>query len=117
MAGAHVDTHSAAADANNATVTAPDGITNGDILVATVSGRGTGVTEVTWPADFTETANYLYSNFLVGVAWKRASSESGNYQFTITNAGTIRCVIGVFRGEILEDRFSEIRSNQDAGNG
>lgn len=113
MAGSHVDTHSAAADANNATVTAPDGIQDGDILVECCSGRGTGVTAITWPTDFTEVANYLYSNMLAGVAWKRASSESGNYQTTITNASTIRCVIGVFRGCYATDSPVDVFSNTE----
>jgi hypothetical protein len=87
------------ASRTNTTITAPSGITNNDILVATVfAGRITsagGTVSVTPPSGFTlidSTAVHdLSGDQFTGtmyVYWKRASSESGNYTFTHATAST-----------------------------
>jgi hypothetical protein len=82
----------------NSTITAPTGITNGDVLVAVLSvgdasglqalaiTPATGFTEVTnSPAADARSDPYTIS---VHVFWKVASSEAGNYTFSHSSAGT-----------------------------
>jgi hypothetical protein len=97
----HVDTHTADAATNSVTVTAPDGISNGDILVAFCFGYGSGVGTNTpgWPSGFTEwTHDHSVTDRCFGLAWKRAASESGNYAMTLTNASVMHGAVSVFRG-------------------
>ena len=87
------------------TVTAPAGITDGDLLVAfgihVLSSK-----TVTYPAGFTERLLNNGTKNSIFVATKVASSESGDYGFTwsgITNSNTI--AILVYRNATDSDRL------------
>lgn len=102
MAASYVDAHGATAAHDHVDVVAPDGIANGDILVATCHTRKTsGTPTIGWPAGFTELcvrARAGWTNHDYGIAWKLAASESGDYTFTSDAATTIEAIISVWRG-------------------
>ena len=82
------------------TLTAPAGISDNDILLAFIYKEDTGA--VTYPSGFTEKQTVTQTasdpDFKCYLAWKRASSESGNYTFSWTNnvwrAGLIMAISG-----------------------
>lgn len=106
--------------ATNLVVTAPSGITDGDILVAwSLNDATSGAT--TWPAGFTEdtaVSPILLTSFdacTFRYAMKVASGESGNY--TITGASSIIGGVAAFSGRVASTtphRSSAAKS--DTGN-
>lgn len=86
------------ASRTNSTITAPTGITNGDLLVAVlhVGNTGAAALTVTPPSGFTAVTNSPSThrkandnyNISTHVFRKVASSEAGNYTFTHTTADT-----------------------------
>lgn len=82
----------------NSTITAPSGITNGDILLAVLSvGDGTALPalSVSGPAGWNEltgspVATDRSDPYTISLRayWKLASGESGNYTFTHSSAAT-----------------------------
>ena len=94
------------ADTNKSTtasvvVTAPSGIQDGDILIASAGAYGTSVGAPAFPAGFSTPITWSPTSARrVGSAWKRASGESGNYTFTATSATQMVAGIMVFRGRL-----------------
>lgn len=80
---AYVDCSSTSGTASSLVVTAPTGIQDGHILIASAVWGGSSAQTITWPAGFTELSVSSTALGIVGStfksAWKRASSESGNY--------------------------------------
>jgi len=100
----------------NTTVSAPSGIVNGDILVATIFVAATGSSpSVTAPTGFTEisisptsvSSAGFYGN--LHVYWKRAASESGSYTFTHTTAST-ECVMIAVSGALTSGSPIDVSS-------
>jgi hypothetical protein len=114
MAFSFVDAHAATAAAATVTVTAPDGIQNGDILIASAHARKSSqVPTITLPAGFTEIANSSHgsTNHHEIVGWKRAASESGNYQLAGSGATTMEATVSVFRGCLASGDPVDVSSN------
>ena len=81
----------------NTTITAPAGITNGDVLVALMTVGAASAPTVTPPSGFTEVTTTGWPltidksdpwQMRVRFFWKVASGESGNYTFTHSSAYT-----------------------------
>jgi hypothetical protein len=70
-------------------VTAPSGIADDDILIFALE-RADVTAAITWPSGFTELFDTTHDGGSTACAWKRASSESGNY--TASWTGTTRNV-------------------------
>ena len=68
------------------TITAPSGITDGDVLI--ICSSADGVPVFTWPTGFTEIDQGFADAFResLGCSYKIASSESGNYDVGLTVA-------------------------------
>ena len=81
------------------TLTAPSGIVNNDILLAFIYKENTA-DAITYPSGFTEktTVTQPATLFKCYLAWKRASSESGDYTFSwasdVWRAGLIMAISG-----------------------
>jgi hypothetical protein len=86
------------------TVTAPTGITNGDLLVALGINNQTSRT-LTYPAGFTERLLDNSTLNSVFVATKIASGESGDYAFTWSAANANTVAILVYRNAKDSDRL------------
>ena len=87
------------------TLTPPAGLTNGDILIATLLiARGTAPFTPSLPAGFAEfgTATQVTDGGLVAdlhIYWKRAASESGDYVFTtVTTEHNTQGVMKAYSG-------------------
>lgn len=87
------------ASRTNTTITAPSGIVNGDILLLLILTGGASPATATLPAGFTAlvTDSVSDGSFTVNriLAWKVASSESGDYTCTHaagSSQGAIVCV-------------------------
>jgi hypothetical protein len=109
-----VDCHAAGASEATVTVTAPDGIQDGDILVAFIVGwkSGTKPADLSWPAGFTEWYERdVLHTFKLGLAWKRASSESGNYVMGTTDGSETIGAVSVYRGRITTGDPMDVGSN------
>jgi len=113
-----IDSTSNYANGTSVTVTAPTGIQNDDLLVATVWCHDTS-SKPTPPSGFTEITGAAHS--LVAdtsqrnyVWYKRASSESGDYTFTIANGSyQIVCAIAVFRSCLASGDPVDVISNTE----
>ena len=82
-------------------VTAPSGIQDYDILIASVVANGTSVGTPAFPAGFSTPIEYDYSTTAKCLsAWKRASGESGAYTFTASSATSMKAGMMVFRGRL-----------------
>lgn len=98
------------------TVTAPSGILNGDLLIAW-GMNGSQTQTVTLPSGFTSLTSDtsgLNSEF---VAYKVASSESGNYSFTWGGTVGRNIQIAVFRNAstVVAGSFTKANSNTSTG--
>lgn len=86
------------ASRTNTTITAPAGITNGDVLILLFWGFN--LSSITLPTGFTQLAGSPVNNsgpFSTYMAYKVASGESGNYLVThgtFSTQGAIVCVSG-----------------------
>jgi len=89
----------ASANTTSVTVTAPAGIADDDILIMSVD-RGALTSAITWPTDFVEITGGAvdYAGGSLRAAWKRASSESGNYQASWTGSGRVTAGITAHSG-------------------
>lgn len=71
-------------------VSVPSGVQDDDIIILFAFGRRASVGRIgsfTWPTGFTEIASCVIASYRrVGVAWKRASSESGSYTVSVSAA-------------------------------
>jgi hypothetical protein len=86
------------------TVTAPTGITNGDLLVALGYNDRSGRT-LTYPAGFAERLLDNGTRNSVFVATKIASGESGDYAFTWNNNENNTIALLVYRNATDSDRL------------
>lgn len=97
------------------TITAPAGITDGDILVAVVWAweyRGL-VTDLSLPNGWATWYTGDFGKYYGKIAWKRASSESGDYTFTV-NAGNSLFIFGqiaAFSGRVASGDPLDVGSN------
>ena len=105
----------------NTTVTAPSGITNGDLLIAGIAIFGSGgeavdptppsgfnpISGPTWPVQAVEGGNEVESRLYT----KTASGESGDYTFTHADASTQGWVVRVSDPGVI----SAITSNTGTG--
>jgi hypothetical protein len=109
---AHVDTHWAYGASGSATVTPPDGIADGDILLCAVMAGRASVGAITFPNGFSQIVTFLsvdsYERF--AVAYKRASSESGNYVPAAASA-SVFATVGCYRGRIAAGDPVDVTSN------
>ena len=88
------------------TITAPAGITDGDVLLLVFfAGSGTNPPPpITLPSGFTQLSGPNFTNLSTFyahryLAWKVASGESGNYGISHTSASTTGAIICVSGGE------------------
>ena len=110
---AHRATTSAYTNATSVTVTAPAGIADGDILICAllhwVSGGGA---TLTWPSGFTEIyQRQATTSYRMGIAWKRASSESGNYTLTAAVSGDLIGIVSAYSGRIASGSPVDVSSD------
>jgi hypothetical protein len=98
---------------NSLTITAPASITDGDILVACVWAWGGTPPEGTFslPSGFTAWYSVSFGSYKGVLAWKRASSESGNYAFSITSAEFVFGQMVAFSGRIASGDPLDVGSN------
>ena len=98
--------------AGAAVVTAPTGIQDGDILVVAVFATMTGIGSVTHPSGFTVVTDASFSTSARRheFSWKRASSESGDYTVSCTDAKVFAWV-GCYRGRVASGSPIDIYSN------
>ena len=101
------------------TVTAPTGITDGDILIwGTNQDDGGGSTTITYPSGFTEIYDSGAGNHRFQCAWKRASSESGDYVATLASAkwsqSYLLCYSGAYATGDPQDATAVTNSGNDA---
>ena len=78
-------------------VTAPSGIADDDILIFSLE-RADVTAAITWPSGFSELFSTTHDGGTTSCAWKRASSESGNYTASWTgntiNVGIVYAISG-----------------------
>ena len=93
-------TSNSASAASSVVVTAPAGIQNDDILIAVVQWGGNEDQTITWPSGFTQltTSNGANNASTFATAWKRASSESGNYTIQAQATDFGAAAISVYSG-------------------
>ena len=86
---------------SSVTVTAPT-VSDGDILVAFASSWALGgAGNVAFPAGFTIWYTEVLETYgRLAVAWKRASSESGDYEMTSTSAAEMYAIVATFSGRV-----------------
>lgn len=110
---AHRATTSAYASATSVTVTAPSGIADDDILIcALLQYKSGGGTTFTWPSGFTEIyQRQATTNFRAGIAWKRASSESGDYTITASDTGDLIGIVSAYSGRIASGSPVDVGSD------
>lgn len=100
---------------NSITITAPASIADGDILVACVwAWHEVGTTpEGTFslPSGFTAWYSVSFGSYKGVLAWKRASSESGNYAFSITGAAFVFGQMVCFSGRVASGDPLDVGSN------
>jgi len=97
---AFVSASANAASSGSVVVTAPASMANGDILVCFICGWNS-----TPPGAITATGFALWyeracANYRVGIGYKRASGESGDYTFSVASAVEIQAGISVYRGRM-----------------
>lgn len=112
------------AAATSATVTAPTGITNGDLLIIAiacdiVAGGDPGAP--TFPAGFTQITSHFtpalfHGSLRLSWAYKIAASESGNYTVTWTNAAKFSWVSVDISGNKSSSPLDTSASNSSATN-
>lgn len=80
---------------NTATVTAPSGIQDGDLLLFLVATANTAATITGTPSGTTAIRNDATASITANSYWKIAASESGNYTFTASANTTwaIACLL------------------------
>ncbi len=76
-------------------LTAPAGLQDDDILVASISSEGQG--DVTLPSGWNLIVNSTINSKSAIVAWKRADTESGSYTFTMPSSTTAVGAISAFQ--------------------
>jgi hypothetical protein len=94
------------ANTSSITVTAPAGIQNGDVLVAlTYTG---GAANITPPSGFLQIYNEQAANPQVTINTKIASSESGNYTFTLSTSRNTTAAILVYRNATFVNTIGDL---------
>ena len=93
-----VSSSASAVGTTSATITAPSGIQNGDLLVAVGTCDSGVVTVSSVPTGFNLVSVTRASGATSFVATKIASSESGNYTFSMTGGSKFRAGMIVYRG-------------------
>lgn len=102
---------SSANGTSSAVVTAPANIADGDILVCVINTYQ-GNAAPTFPSGFTTWYDYVSGNDRVSIAWKRASSESGDYTCTgASGTSVISAGISVYRGRLASGDPLDVGSN------
>ncbi len=95
-------------------VSAPSGLTDGDILVASVhaySGMG-NISDITAPAGWTQVVEEAFStSHHHALFWKRALSESGTYTFSESNASGMEASVTAFSGCIASGSPVDVYSD------
>lgn len=84
------------ASATSAIVTAPEGIQDGDILIA-IGHLDSQSSTITLPSGFTSVYSELTDEPMINVGFKIASGEVGNYTFTYGNPSDSQSTILVYR--------------------
>jgi hypothetical protein len=89
----------AAASASSVTVAAPASIADGDIILAYGFAGGASLPTITPPTGFAEATTDDGGTYRRTFFWKRASSESGDYDFSTAGVATlIEVHLLVYRG-------------------